>query len=101
MKLTDIQKQRLMKAIKYLDSHKGVLTVNLGTGIGYSVLDVLKAYEKACGKPVPYKIVARRPGDLATCYANPTRAKELIGWEAKKDLDTMCRDSWNFAKNNL
>jgi UDP-glucose 4-epimerase len=90
-----------VKAIKYLDSHKGVLTVNLGTGIGYSVLDVLKAYEKACGKPVPYKIAPRRPGDLATCYANPKKAKELIDWEATKDLDTMCRDSWNFAKNNL
>lgn len=90
-----------VKAIQYLADHKGVLTVNLGTGIGYSVLDVLKSYEKACGKPVPYKIAPRRPGDLATCYANPTRAKELIGWEATKDLDTMCRDSWNFAKNNL
>ena len=90
-----------VKAIQYLNEHKGVLTVNLGTGIGYSVLDVLKSYEKACGKPVPYKIVERRPGDLATCYANPTRAKELLGWEATRDLDTMCRDSWNFAYQNL
>lgn len=90
-----------VKAIQYLNDHKGVLTVNLGTGIGYSVLDVLKSYEKACGKPVPYKIVERRPGDLATCYANPTRAKELLGWEATRDLDTMCRDSWNFAYQNL
>ncbi len=90
-----------VKAIQYLNNNKGVLTVNLGTGIGYSVLDVLKSYEKACGKPVPYKIVERRPGDLATCYANPARAKELIGWKAEKDLDTMCRDSWNFARQNL
>ena len=90
-----------VKAIEYLNKNKGVLTVNLGTGIGYSVLDVLKSYEKACGKPVPYKIVERRPGDLATCYANPARAKEMLGWEAKRDLDTMCRDSWNFAWQNL
>ena len=90
-----------VKAIQYLNENKGVLTVNLGTGIGYSVLDVVKAYEKACGKPVPYKIVPRRPGDLATCYANPTKAKEVLGWEAQRDLDTMCRDSWNFAWQNL
>jgi len=90
-----------VKAIDYLNKNKGVLTVNLGTGIGYSVLDVVKAYEKACGKPIPYKIVERRPGDLATCYANPGKAKELLGWVAEKDLDTMCRDSWNFAWQNL
>ncbi len=90
-----------VKAIQYLNENKGVLTVNLGTGIGYSVLDVVKAYEKACGKPIPYKVAPRRPGDLATCYANPKRAKEVLGWEAQRDLDTMCRDSWNFAWQNL
>ena len=90
-----------VKAIKYLNENKGVLTVNLGTGIGYSVLDVVKAYEKACGKPVPYKVAPRRPGDLASFFANAKKAKELLGWEAERDLDTMCRDSWNFAWQNL
>ena len=74
---------------------------NLGTGTGYSVLDMVKAFGQANGLELPYKIAERRPGDLATCYANPTRAKELLGWEAKRDLDTMCRDSWNFARQNL
>lgn len=88
-------------AIRYLRENPGVLTVNLGTGIGYSVLDVVKAYEKACGKRIPYEICARRPGDIATCYANPARAEALLGWKAEYDLDRMCADAWNFAYRNL
>ena len=88
-------------AIRYLRENTGVLTVNLGTGIGYSVLDVVKAYEKACGKQIPYEICARRPGDIATCYADPARAEALLGWKAEYDLDKMCADAWNFAYRNL
>lgn len=88
-------------AIRYLRENPGVLTVNLGTGIGYSVLDVVKAYEKASGKRIPYEICPRRPGDIATCYANPARAEALLGWRAEYDLDRMCADAWNFAYRNL
>jgi len=87
-------------AVKYALEHKGVEHVNLGTGKGYSVLDVLHAYEKACGKKLPYKIMPRRPGDIAECYADPSKAKRLFGWEAKYDIDDMCRDSWNFTLKN-
>lgn len=90
-----------VKAINYVRNNKGVLTVNLGTGIGYSVLDVVKAYEKASGKKIEYKITPRRPGDIATCYADPQKALDTLGWKTEKDLDTMCRDAWNFAKNNM
>lgn len=90
-----------VKAIDYLRKNKGVLTVNLGTGIGYSVLDVVKAYEKASGRKIEYKIADRRPGDIATCYAQPEKAWKELGWKAEFDLDTMCRDAWNFSKNNL
>lgn len=88
-------------AIRYLRENPGVLTVNLGTGIGYSVLDVVKAYEKASGKRIPYEICPRRPGDIATCYADPARAEALLGWKAEYDLDRMCADAWNFARRNL
>ena len=83
-------------ALDYILKNKGVLTVNLGTGKGSSVLDIVKAFEKASGVHIEYKIADRRPGDIATCYASTAKAKELLGWEAKKDLDDMCRDSWNF-----
>ena len=76
------------------------LTVNLGTGQGYSVLDMVRAFEAASGRPVPYQIVARRPGDIATCYADPSKAKELLHWTAEKTLEDMCRDSWRWQKNN-
>ncbi len=76
------------------------LVVNLGTGIGYSVLDMAKAFEKASGKKVPYKIVERRAGDIATCYSDPNFAKEVLGWEAKKSIDDMCADSWRWQSNN-
>jgi len=89
-----------LKALEYLAKNKGVLTVNLGTGNGYSVLDMVKAFEAASGKKVPYKIVDRRPGDVAKCYADPSYAKEVLGWEAKKDIHQMCEDSWRWQSNN-
>lgn len=90
-----------VKALDYLNANKGVLTVNLGTGVGYSVLDVVKAYEAASGVKVNYEIAPRRPGDIATCYANAGKALELLGWKTERDLAKMCEDSWNFAKNNM
>lgn len=80
--------------------NKGVEIINLGTGIGYSVLDMVKAFEKANNIKIPYVIAPRRPGDIATCYADATKAKELLNWEAKYDLTTMCRDSWNWQSKN-
>ena len=90
-----------VKALQYIREHEGVLTVNLGTGIGYSVLDIVKAYEKASGRTIPYVIVDRRPGDIACNYANAEKAKELLGWTAERSLDDMCRDSWRFTEKNL
>lgn len=81
-------------------SKPGVHICNLGTGIGYSVLDIVKAFERVNGVTVKYEIKDRRPGDIATCYADPTRAKEELGWVAEKTLDDMCRDTWNFAKSH-
>ena len=89
-----------LKALDKVRRDKGVDAYNLGTGKGYSVLDVVKAYEKACGKPVKYQIKPRRPGDIAECYANPKKAKEILGWEATRGIDEMCRDSWNFTLKN-
>ena len=90
-----------VKAVEKITSCTGVEAYNLGTGIGYSVLDIVKAYEKACGKKINYKITARRPGDIAMCYADPTKSKKELGWEAKYDLDKMCKDSWNFTVKNI
>ncbi len=87
-------------AVKYVLEHGGVEAVNLGTGKGSSVFDVLHAFEKACGKELPYKVMPRRAGDIAWCYSEPKKAKELFGWEAEYDLDDMCRDGWNFTKLN-
>ena len=78
----------------------GLLTVNLGTGRGYSVLEMIKAFEAASGKKVPFDIVARRPGDIAACYADPSLAKSLLGWEAKWDIDRMCADTWRWQSMN-
>ncbi len=90
-----------VKAVKnILEGNKGVQVFNLGTGKGYSVLDIVKAFSKAYGKELPYKIAPRRPGDLAVCYSDPTKAKEVLGWEAKRDIDDMCRDSWNWQSKN-
>ena len=87
-------------ALKAIQENKGLSIYNLGTGHGYSVLDVVKAFEKANGLKVPYVIKPRRPGDIATCYCNPAKAKRELDWEAKFGIEEMCRDSWNFQKNN-
>ena len=87
-------------ALRRLLEHPGSLTVNLGTGRGYSVLDLVRAYEAASGRTVPYEIVARRPGDVAACWADPTLARELLGWEARLDLARMCEDSWRWQHLN-
>ena len=77
-----------------------VMTINLGTGNGYSVLDMVKAFENASGKPVPYKITARRTGDIAQCFADPSYAKEILGWEAKRGIKEMCEDTWRWQSKN-
>ncbi|WP_157256559.1 UDP-glucose 4-epimerase GalE [Pelomonas sp. Root1217] len=87
-------------ALHWLLANTGSVTVNLGTGQGYSVLDLVRAYEAASGRRVPYEIVARRPGDIAACWADPTLARELLGWEAKLDLARMCQDSWRWQQLN-
>ena len=87
-------------AVNYLADHHGCESINLGTGVGYSVLDMVKAFEKANGIEIPYRIAPRRPGDIATCYADPSKAKELLHWTAEKTLEDMCRDSWRWQKNN-
>lgn len=87
-------------AIKKLEQKPGLVVVNLGTGNGYSVLDVIKAYEKACGKTLPYVVGPRRPGDIAACYADPKKAREELGWEAKYGIEEMCADSWNWQSDN-
>jgi UDP-glucose 4-epimerase len=89
-----------IKALEKLQTNPGVVTYNLGTGKGYSVLDMVKAFSKVVGREIPYKIVERRPGDVAICYADPAKAKIEMGWVAKRDLDTMCEDSWRWQKNN-
>jgi UDP-glucose 4-epimerase len=87
-------------ALKRLFAHEGGFTVNLGTGHGYSVLETIKAFEQASGRPIPYEIVARRPGDIASCYASPVKAKELLGWQAEKDMRQMCEDHWRWQSGN-
>ena len=76
-----------------------MLTVNLGTGQGYSVLQMVKAFAAASGKAVPYRLVARRPGDVAQCYADPSYAREVLGWEARLGLDAMCADTWRWQQS--
>ena len=87
-----------LAALKYARGGACCEAVNLGTGVGYSVLDVLHAYERACGRSLAYEIAPRRAGDIAECYANPTKAKDLLGWAAKAGLDEMCADSWRYAR---
>ena len=89
-----------VKALKKFEEKPEVRIYNLGTGIGYSVLDVLHAYEEACGKTLPYEIKPRRAGDIATCYCDATKAKEELGWEATKTLEDMCKDSWRYIEKN-
>ena len=87
-------------AVKYVIANSGCEVFNLGTGTGYSVLDMVNSFEKANDVAVPYVITERRPGDLATCYADPAKSAEVLGWKAEKNLDDMCRDSWRWQKNN-
>lgn len=89
-----------VKAIEALERTEGVNIYNLGTGIGYSVLDIIKAFSKACGKELPYEIQGRRAGDVATCYSDAAKAKEELGWVAERDLDEMCEDSWRWQSDN-
>lgn len=90
-----------VKALEKLDKEdKGLFIYNLGTGTGYSVLDMVKAFEKSTNKNVPYKIAPRRAGDIATCYADPKKAKKELGWEATRTLEDMCKDSWNYIEKN-
>jgi UDP-glucose 4-epimerase len=85
-----------VRTLAKLATSSGVLTYNLGTGRGNSVLEMVRAFEQACGKPIPYQIVARRPGDIATCYADPARAKAELGWTAERGIAQMCADSWRY-----
>ncbi len=87
-------------AVKYVTAHTGCEVFNLGTGTGYSVLDMVKTFEEVNHVSVPYVITERRPGDLATCYAEPTKSAEVLGWKAEKNLADMCRDSWRWQSNN-
>ena len=89
------------KILDVLMKKPQILTINVGTGIGYSVLDIVKAFEKASNKKIAYKVVGRRAGDVDICYADPSFTKEKLGWEAKYTLDDMCQDSWNYKLNNL
>ena len=89
-----------VKALNIIDTISDVITINLGTGIGYSVLDMIKSFEKVIKRSIPYHIAPRRSGDIATCYADSHYAKQIIGWEAKKSLDDMCQDSWRWQSNN-
>jgi UDP-glucose 4-epimerase len=89
-----------LNVLERLEAKAGCLTVNLGTGTGYSVLDIVRAFEQASGRSVPYKIATRRPGDIASCYADPQRAFELLGWRAERGLSTMCTDAWRWQSGN-
>lgn len=89
-----------VKALKKFGDKPDVYIYNLGTGTGYSVLDVVKAFEKACGKEIKYQIKDRRPGDIATCYADPSKAKQELGWEAEYGIEEMCEDSWRWQSRN-
>ena len=89
-----------VKSLEYMEGKHGTHVFNLGTGVGYSVLDVVKAFVAATGVDVPYVIKDRRPGDIAECYSSAAKAKELMGWEAQYGIEDMCRDSWNWQSNN-
>ena len=97
--VTDLARGHL-KALEKLTTGPGVVTYNLGTGRGYSVLEVVSAFEKAAGKKVPYRIGHRRPGDIAQCYADPSKAEQELGWKAVKNIDEMCTDAWRWQSNN-
>lgn len=97
--VVDLAQGHLKALAKVIDA-KGVEAYNLGTGKGYSVLELVSAFEKASGQDVPYQIVERRPGDVAVCYADPSKAKKELGWEAKRGIEEMCLDSWRWQENN-
>ena len=94
--VVDLAKGHVLALNKLEKENEGLFIYNLGTGTGYSVLDMVRAFEKATGKDVPYKIAPRRSGDIATCFADPKKAREELGWEATRTLEDMCRDSWNY-----
>lgn len=98
--VVDLAKGHIKALEKLEKENEGLYIYNLGTGTGYSVLDMVKSFENATGQKVNYKIVDRRPGDIAECYADPKKAKEELEWEAEKNLEDMCVDSWNYIKNN-
>lgn len=89
-----------IKTLPKLFTHSGLLIYNLGTGVGYSVIEMIKGFEAASHKKIAYKIVDRRPGDIDACWADPSKAKQELGWEAKKSLADMCKDTWNWQKKN-
>lgn len=89
-----------VKAIDYIFTNPGLDVINLGTGVGYSVLDMVKAFSKACGKDIPYEIKPRRAGDVAVCYSDPAKAASVLGWKAERGLDEMCADSWRWQSQN-
>ena len=89
-----------IRALEKLETNSGLVTYNLGTGNGFSVLQLVKAFSKASGKEIPYKIAPRRPGDVAICYADPSKANRELNWKAEKSLEQMCEDSWRWQKNN-
>lgn len=97
--VTDLAKGHI-KALEKISKGSGVLTYNLGTGTGYSVLDIVNCFGKVCGKPINHKFMPRRPGDIASCYADPTKAREELNWVAEKGLFEMCEDSWRWQKSN-
>jgi UDP-glucose 4-epimerase len=87
-----------LAALNYLLANDGLLTANLGTGRGYSVLDMVRAFSAACGRPIPYTLAPRRPGDVAACYADPGKAARLLGWKARRGIDAMCGDAWRWQQ---
>lgn len=89
-----------VKAIDYIFTNPGLDVINLGTGTGYSVLDMVKAFGKACGKEIPYEIKPRREGDIAMCYADPAKALKVLGWKAERGLEEMCEDTWRWQSQN-
>ena len=98
--VVDLAKGHVAAIKKVEETEPGVLIYNLGTGKGYSVLDVVHAFEKACGKQLPYEICPRRPGDIAECYADPSKAAKDLGWKAEFGIEEMCRDQWNWQNKN-
>lgn len=97
--MTDLARGHL-KALERLSAHPGVVTYNLGTGRGYSVLEIVHAFERACGRSIPFDIVGRRPGDIAVCYADPELARTELDWTADSGVEEMVRDTWRWQSQN-